>query len=77
MALLNSQDIEQINRRGIDPGEIERQVACFRNGFPPLEIVAPATVGQGIVRLDEEQVRHYCARYAEQAPQLTQASLMT
>lgn len=70
MALLNSQDIEQINRRGIDPGEIERQVACFRNGFPPLEIVAPATVGQGIVRLDEEQVRHYCARYAEQAPGL-------
>ena len=48
MDLLTEQDLEQLREKGIPPQEVERQVECFRQGFPALDITAPATVGDGI-----------------------------
>ena len=70
MDLLTEQDLEQLREKGIPPQEVERQVECFRQGFPALDITAPATVGDGIVRMDAAQAEHYRSLYAECSPRL-------
>lgn len=68
--MLTDQDIEQIREKGLSEKEIERQVECFRNGFPPLDITAAATVGNGIARLSDERAEHYRSLYEQKAPKL-------
>ncbi len=43
------QDLEQLEARGISVEKAEEQLAHFRDGFPPLDIVAPASVKNGIL----------------------------
>ena len=70
MDLLTEQDLEQLQEKGIAPQEVERQVECFRQGFPALDVTAPATVGDGIVRIDAAQAEQYRSLYAERSPRL-------
>ena len=50
--------LNHIRERGIKPEDIELQLNRFRRGFPDLEIDRPATIGDGIVRIpDEDQMR--------------------
>mgnify|MGYP006289257033 CR=1 FL=1 len=51
MADLSPQDLRQLEQRGIDLAEFERQLECFRRGFPPLDLVGPATLERGIETL--------------------------
>lgn len=61
--LLNAQDLEQINQKGISLEDIDLQLQNFRKGFPPIELVAPATVTDGIMRLDKAGSEAYANRY--------------
>lgn len=45
---LRPSDLEQLDARGISREELERQLRCFREGFPPLALDRPATLGDGI-----------------------------
>ena len=45
----NAQDLEQLQARGISLEKAEAQLECFRNGFPELDIVAPASTKKGIL----------------------------
>lgn len=45
---LTADDRRQLEARGIAPEEFERQLECFRRGFPPLDLVGPATRARGI-----------------------------
>lgn len=47
-------DIRQMSALGITPEQAEQQLSFFKSGFPPLQVVSPATVGDGIHRLDEK-----------------------
>lgn len=47
--MLNTKDLEQIKSKGISQNEIERQIENFRNGFPFVKLVAPATKDNGII----------------------------
>ena len=38
----SAQDLEQLAARGISEEKAKAQLACFRTGFPELDIVAPA-----------------------------------
>ncbi|WAC10989.1 DUF4301 family protein [Dyadobacter pollutisoli] len=49
-------DIVQINDRGSDIQVVEEQVRYFENGFPFLQLSKAATVGDGIIRLTDEQI---------------------
>ncbi len=49
-------DIEQIENRGSSLPEIEKQIAHFKKGFPYLKVLRPATIGDGIICIDEEKV---------------------
>lgn len=48
---LSPADRRQLDARGIEPAEFERQLECFRRGFPPLDVVGPATRERGIETL--------------------------
>ena len=63
MIMFEQNDVRQIEERGSSVSEVEAQVERFRKGFPWLEIIAPATPGNGIRVLGdkaaEEAVTYY------------------
>ena len=54
--MFRKEDIAQIEQRGSSVQTVEQQVERFRQGFPWMKIVAPATPEKGIQVLDEEAV---------------------
>ena len=50
-------------QRGSEPAQVEQQFANFEKGFPFADIDRPATVDDGILRLDEEEVAALEAEY--------------
>ena len=56
-------DIAQIEARGLSLAEVERQIENFRTGFPALPVVRAASIGDGIKRLDEEELKAAEALY--------------
>ncbi|MBK9290637.1 MAG: DUF4301 family protein [Bacteroidetes bacterium] len=53
---LHPKDLDQIRLKGIDQEQIERQLGYFRSGFPYMRLVAPATIGNGIRRIEDEEL---------------------
>ena len=49
MNQFSAQDLEQLQARGISVEKAEAQLECFKNGFPELDIVAPASTKKGIL----------------------------
>jgi hypothetical protein len=54
-AELGAADLEALDRRGIEPAEIHRQLALLEDPPPPVELLAAATPGDGIERLKEKE----------------------
>ncbi|HNS47645.1 MAG TPA: DUF4301 family protein, partial [Bacteroidales bacterium] len=55
--MFTSTDLEQFNSQGIGLQNVGNQLARFKEGFPFVVLVAPATIDNGIVRLDDQQVK--------------------
>lgn len=55
---------EKISLQGRDPKAIEIQINNFKNGFPFLPIEEPATIGNGIEEVTEEDIASYMADYS-------------
>ncbi len=66
--MLTQKDFQQIGQRGITIDEINRQISYFKSGFPPADILMPATPGQGIICLSEREEEHYREVYNAHAP---------
>lgn len=49
-------DIEQMHEKGITPEMVEEQIQLFKKGFPYMKLVKPATIGDGIIRLDTDEL---------------------
>jgi len=60
-------DLEQMRSLGISPEEAERQLELFRDPPPPVRLDRPATVGDGIARLGDEEAERLEERAAEAA----------
>ena len=56
--MFNSNDISQIEARGISVAEVEKQIDNFRNGFPSLPVVRAASGGDGVRQLNEEELHN-------------------
>ena len=56
-------DIDQMATYGITPQEVEQQLSFFQSGFPALQVLSPAIVGNGIHRLDVEEQEELMIRY--------------
>ncbi len=54
--MFRKEDIAQIEQRGTTVQAVEQQVERFKQGFPWMKIVAPATPEKGILVLDEAAV---------------------
>lgn len=54
--MLTEKDYQQLENRGISKSQVESQLANFKEGFPFLNIVKPALVGDGIIKLECSEV---------------------
>ena len=54
--MFRKEDIAQIEQRGSTVQTVQQQVERFKQGFPWMKIVAPATPEKGIQVLDEAAV---------------------
>ena len=59
----SAQDLEQLQARGISVEKAEAQLECFRNGFPQLDIVAPASTKKGILAPKKAEQEQYIAAW--------------
>ncbi|MVM29835.1 DUF4301 family protein [Spirosoma sp. HMF4905] len=57
------QDQDQILVQGVSLDQIDQQINYFVNGFPYLNVIKAATIGDGIVRVAEEQIPDYIHRF--------------
>ena len=54
--MFTSNDISQIEARGLSVAEVEKQIDNFRNGFPSLPVVRAASGGDGVRQLSEDEL---------------------
>jgi hypothetical protein len=66
--MFSQKDLQQIQRRGIEIDEINRQIKHFKNGFPPADITMPATPGKGITCLTDGDEQHYMEVFRQNGP---------
>lgn len=57
--MFSSQDIHDLEAHQLAPRVVEEQLSAIKNGLKPLNIVAPATVGNGIRRLNKDEEEKY------------------
>ena len=48
---LTHRDVQALRARGIEPGDVEAQIAVFRRGVTPVRLNRPARAGDGIVQV--------------------------
>lgn len=68
--MLLSKDVEAIRSLGMDVAAVEKQLERFKEGYPFLDIVRPASVGDGIERLDAGMLEAAAQRYDASRPSL-------
>ncbi len=49
------EDIQEIEAHGLTKEQVQEQLSIFKNGVPTVELIAAATVGDGIQKLDEDK----------------------
>jgi Domain of unknown function (DUF4301) len=57
--MLTPQDHLELRRRGISAYQVESQLQRLRHGLPPITIIRPCRVNDGIVQLRPDQFPHY------------------
>lgn len=68
--MFSQTDLDQIAAQGTTPAAVQQQIQHFIDGFPFLHVIRAATVGDGIIRVPEEQLTNYIRQYDEQAGDL-------
>ena len=61
------QDQDQILVQGVTLDQIDQQIQHFVEGFPYLNVIKAATIGDGIVRVPDDQITAYIHRFDEAA----------
>jgi len=67
--MFTKKDIEQIEKQNLTIKEVETQLERFKKGFPFLNLAKPATIGDGIIQLDEAEVNAYAKLYDDRKPE--------
>lgn len=57
--MLTPQDHLELRRRGLSAYQVESQLQRLRHGVPPITIIRPCRVNDGIVQLRPDQFPHY------------------
>lgn len=65
MTALTIKDKEQLERLGISTEQVEYQVNQFKNGFPYSDLVAAATIGNGIIKFEDNDIQELIKKFDE------------
>jgi hypothetical protein len=63
--MFSENDLNQIREKGTTPEVIQHQLHQFQTGFPYANLIKPATIQQGILKLDHNNIE-YLKQYYEQ-----------
>lgn len=63
--MFNDKDLELFKKRQMTVAQIEKQLDYFKTGFPFLKLVSAATVGNGVVKLSEDEENRYISVWNE------------
>jgi len=63
-------DLAQFKSKGIDTKLINKQIEGFKAGFPFMDIKKAATVGDGLIRLSDEEIKKYIRKYNYESTKL-------
>jgi len=62
--MFSKSDINQINQRGTNTETIEKQINCYKKGFPFMRLYASATLKNGgVIKLEKEEIENFCEIY--------------
>ena len=61
--MFSEKDILEIQFRGLQLEQVEKQIKRFETGFVPLNIVAPATIEHGIKSFDKDKIEDFAKLY--------------
>lgn len=65
--ILNAQDREQLRTRGMTVEQLSSQIELFKRGIPPVQLLRPCTVNDGITRLAESELERLIDVYSRTA----------
>lgn len=63
-------DLDKIKVRGANLETIQQQIENFKKGFPYLNVIKAATIGDGIIALSDSQAGKYAKYFDSRAPKL-------
>ncbi len=63
--MFTDKDLKQLKEKGIEISTVEKQLENFKKGFPYVRLAAPATVGNGIIAFNNEEVDQWENYYKE------------
>ena len=66
--MFSQTDLQQIQKQGVPLDTVQTQIQYFVDGFPYMNVIKAATVGDGIVRVAEDKLGEYVAAFDAQAP---------
>ncbi len=69
--MFTQSDLVQIKEHGLTPEGVELQISNFQSGFPFLAVTRAASIGDGIVRLGDDDVESLSALYASKRNELS------
>ena len=61
--MITSNDHILLTQKGISAETVEKQIKQFEKGFPFMDILKPATVGDGIKHLDSDSLQKYISEF--------------
>lgn len=62
---MNKDDLEVLKIKGISEEDFETQIEHFKQGFPFLKVAKPATLGDGIMAISNEEKDQYITKWRE------------
>jgi len=63
--MFTQEDLQQFKAKGIELSTIEAQIENFKKGFPFVDVMAPATPGNGIKHFNENEITSLVKLYDE------------
>ena len=57
------EDLRHIHSHDLTPEKVKTDLDCFHNGFETLQIIKPATLNDGILKLNQADIKKYCQAY--------------
>ncbi len=63
-------EIQEIKEHGLSQDQVESQIEKFKNGVPNVELTAPATIGDGILKLTEDEEMNFLDSYEKKRNQI-------